>query len=130
MTDCRTLSISVARPAQEVYAYLADPRNFPRWSKFIIGMRSDADGWIGKTPHGEVRMRFTPRNDLGVLDHWVSPNPSVTVYVPLRVLANAAGSEVTFTVFRQPNMNYAGFAQDMAMVQRDLDSLKATLEST
>jgi hypothetical protein len=129
MTECRTLSISVGRPWEEVYDYLAEPGNFPHWSKFITGMRPDGDEWVATTPNGEVKMRFGPRNEFGVLDHWVSPNASVTIYVPLRVLANGAASEVTFSVFRQPNMSDADFAEDIAMVQRDLASLKTKLES-
>jgi hypothetical protein len=128
MTECRTLSVSIARPPKRVYDYLADPGNFPRWSRFITGIRAEGNRWIATTPRGEVTMRFTPPNDFGILDHWVSPRPDVTVYVPLRVLANGDGSEVIFSVFRQPGMSDPEFAEDMAMVRRDLDSLQQTLE--
>jgi hypothetical protein len=129
MTECRTLGVSIARPPGDVYDYLADPRNFPRWSKFLTGMRRDGETWIATTPNGEVKMRFAPPNELGVLDHWVSPKPDVTIYVPLRVLPNGDGSEVTFSVFRQLAMTDAEFAEDMDMVRRDLESLKQTIET-
>lgn len=130
MSPLRTLSVSIARPADEVYRFVADPLNLPCWAEGLGGaVRKTADGWIVDTPNGPLDLRFAPQNDFGVLDHWVSVKPGEVVYVPVRVIANGAGSEMLLTLLRMPGMSDAAFAADAAQVQRDLERLKRLLES-
>jgi hypothetical protein len=84
--------------------------------------------WVAEAPEGQVKVRFTERNDFGILDHYVAIRPGVEVYIPMRVIANGAGSEVMFTVFRLPGMTDDTFARDVEWVERDLRALKALLE--
>lgn len=128
MLPARTVSITISRPAAEVYAYLAEQRNLPKWSVFITGMEPDGDTWIATTTAGTSRIRFAPRNDFGIVDHTVTVAPGVEIFVPLRVIPNQAGSEVLFTVFRQPAQDDVAFEKDVAMVVSDLDHLKRALE--
>ena len=125
LTEARTVSVAIGRPPGVVYDYLENPSHIPEWSDFITGVRSDGAGWIATTAGGEVRMTFTPRNGLGVLDHWVEVNPQLTVYAPFRVVANGEGSEVLFTVFRQPGMSDSAFEADVGLVVSDLRKLAA-----
>ena len=67
MTESRTVSISIKRRPEEVYEYLVDPANFPKWSVFIKKIRKEGNEWIATTPESTVRIRFTPRNEFGVL---------------------------------------------------------------
>lgn len=129
MQPSRTVSISIARQPADVYAYLAEPADFPRWSEFITAMQPDGDEWIATTTASTCRIRFTPRNTLGVVDHIVTAAPDVEVFVPLRVVANGDGSEVLFTIFRQPTQDDPQFEADVAMVVTDLRNLKRVLES-
>lgn len=128
MNECRTVSISIAKPPGAVYDYLADPLNFPRWSQFITAIRPQDDHWLASTPNGDVRIVFAPRNAFGILDHAVTVNAELTVQVLMRVVPNKAGSEVLFTVFRSAGMSPDEFETDIAMVLRDLASLKHVLE--
>lgn len=73
-------------------------------------------------------MRFTERNALGVLDHDVVLPSGVTIHNPIRVLPNGEGSEVAFTLFRQPGVSAVTFEEDAKAVERDLRALKAVLE--
>ena len=73
---------------------------------------------------------MTPRNDFGVLDHTVTVAPGVHVTNPMRVVPNADGSEVLFTLFQPPGMSDEQFRADARLVRGDLVSLKAALEST
>ena len=75
-----------------------------------------------------MKIRFVEKNDLGVLDHYVSPTPGVEVFVPMRVIANGSGSELIFTLFRSPHMSDEKFAEDIGWVQRDIQILKQILE--
>jgi hypothetical protein len=72
---------------------------------------------------------FAAPNELGVLDHDVVVSEELVVHVPMRVVANQGGSEVLFTVYRQAGMSDAEFAADVALVEQDLASLKAVLET-
>jgi hypothetical protein len=129
MTGSCTVGISIRCQPAEVYAYLAEPRNLPAWSAFITAIRQTGDAWTATTPDGEVRIRFSPRNDFGILDHWVSPGPELTVYVPMRVLPIASdGSEVIFTVLRLPGMTDEQFGRDVNLVRSDLITLRRVIE--
>jgi len=126
----RTLSVSIDCPADQVYGFVSDPRNLPRWATaFCRSIRRSDSGWVVEMPQGEVTVRFVPRNTMGVLDHFVIPAPDVEIYVPMRVVANGAGSEVLFTLFRLPGMTDEAFATDAGMVERDLGTLKKVMET-
>ncbi|MPZ18125.1 MAG: SRPBCC family protein [Luteitalea sp.] len=89
-----------------------------------------ADGaWTAVTPDGRMRVRFTERNAFGVLDHHVIPPSGDAIYVPVRVVANGSGSDITFTLFRRPDASDEEFARDADWVSRDLNTLKTLLES-
>lgn len=128
--EARTFGVSILRDWREVYDYACQPLNFPRWaSGLATELRQDGEEWIAQTPEGEVRVRFSPRNDYGVLDHWVRLPSGVEVYIPLRVIANGEGAELMLTLFRQPEMNDADYARDAKWVTRDLRMLKSLLET-
>lgn len=126
----KILSVSIARPVEEVYRFAADPLNLPRWAEGLgATVRKSANGWIVDSANGPVGLRFAPHNDFGVLDHWVTLETGAVVYVPMRVHANGADSEILCTLLRTPEMSDATFAADAAQVQRDLENLKRLLES-
>ncbi len=128
-SECRHLSIAIAKDRQVVYAFLAEPANFPRWASGLGGgLVRDGDGWTAQGSEGPVRIRFSEPNPYGVADHWVTIAPAVEVYVPLRVLTNGDGAEVVLTLFRAPGMDEAKFHADAAWMEKDLASLKALLE--
>ena len=132
LRPARTLSVSIAAPAADVYAFIADPRHLTEWAAGLGTLPTPLpDGaWRVETPAGPMRVVFVPANDFGVVDHVVTPltggGPSVDV--PLRVVPNDNGSEVMLTVFRQPGMSDAQYASDSALVQADLARLKHALE--
>ena len=127
--ESRTITVRIARPRHEVYEFTSLPENFPRWASGLAKSLKKVNGeWIAEAPEGQVKVRFTERNDFGVLDHHVAIRPGVEVYIPMRVIANGTGSEVLFTLFRLPDMTDETFARDAEWVERDLRALKALLE--
>jgi len=75
-----------------------------------------------------MKLKFAEKNNFGVLDHYVTTPAGMEIYVPMRVLANGTGSEVLFTLFRLPGMTDEKYAEDMKMVEQDLQTLKTILE--
>lgn len=127
----RHVSISIRRPAHEVYRFASDPQNLPLWASGLGGsIRKDGGEWIADGPVGAVKVRFAEPNDLGVLDHEVELPTGETFHNPLRVVPNGAGSEVTFTLFHPPDVSDEKFAQDAETVAKDLRTLKKLLEQT
>jgi hypothetical protein len=130
MNEARTISISIRASATVVYQFISDPAALPKWSLFVISAQKEHDGWQVQTKAGVAHMRFVAHNNLGVVDHWVRvAAASAEIYVPLRVIANGEGSEVLFTVFRQPGMDDAAHENDLDLVRKDLAHLKSVLES-
>jgi hypothetical protein len=128
--EVRTVSISIERDWREVYEYASVPQNFARWASGLgSGLEPSGEDWIAQGPEGPIRVRFSPPNDFGVLDHVVTVAPGVEILIPLRVVANGSGSEVALTLFRQPGMSDEKFAADADWVRRDLERLKALLET-
>jgi carbon monoxide dehydrogenase subunit G len=127
----RTLSISIDAPPTQVYAFVADPRNLAHWATGLGTAPTclpDGD-WRVETSVGPMRVVFAPRNEFGVVDHFVRPmDGGAVVDVPMRVLPNANGSEVLLTLFQQPGMTAEQYAGDAALVEADLARLKDVIE--
>jgi hypothetical protein len=129
LRQVETLTVSIERPPQDVYRYVANPANLPRWASGLAGGIETVKGeWIAASPLGPVKLRFAVPNDVGVLDHYVTLPDGAEVYVPMRVVANGSGAELSFTLFRLPEMTDEKFREDAQWVRRDLARLKTILE--
>ena len=129
LLETRLIRISIACGPQEVYDFASDPANLPRWASGLgTSIKNINEEWVAETPNGPVKVRFAPRNDLGVLDHYITLPTGAVIYVPLRVISNGSGSELTFTLFRQPDMTDQKFQEDAEWVLRDLTKLRDILE--
>lgn len=125
----RTVSVSIKCPPGDVYGFVVDARNLPRWATaFCRSVRPSGSAWLVDTPLGEVGFRFVERNALGVLDHVVTPASGQATLNPMRVVANGAGSEVLFTLFQGDGMSDIEFMEDCSMVENDLRTLKRIME--
>ena len=109
-----------------------DPANLPRWAAGLARseVKRDGDEWIAEAPFGKVRIRFAPRNSLGVMDHDVEMESGETIHNAMRVMPNGEGSELVFTLIRRPEMSDQQLAEDRAAIERDLATLKRLLESS
>jgi hypothetical protein len=127
--ESRHLSTHIDLPHDKVYGYASDPANLPRWAPGLGNAVEQVDGqWFVDTPTERVRLSFAPRNDFGILDHYVTLNSGEVIYIPMRVIADDSGSEVVFTLRRRPGMTDAEFKADADAVAADLDRLKHVLE--
>ncbi|RII19587.1 Polyketide cyclase / dehydrase and lipid transport [Streptomyces sp. YIM 130001] len=130
-TASRHLSVAIDRGVDDVYAYASNPANLPAWASGLGTSIERIDHqWVAESAAmGRVVVTFAPSNELGVLDHDVTLPSGETVYNPVRVIADGAGSEVVFTLRRQPQMRDADFERDAATVAADLHRLKELMES-
>ncbi|MFB9234104.1 SRPBCC family protein [Plantactinospora siamensis] len=125
----RHLSTYVDRPARQVYDYASDPAHLPEWASGLGSSIEFIDGeWVAEAPMGRVVVSFAPRNEHGVLDHWVTPPSGETFYNPMRVTTLGSGCEVVFSLRRSPGMDDEDFERDANAVLTDLRTLKRRME--
>ncbi|MCP3771173.1 MULTISPECIES: polyketide cyclase [unclassified Streptomyces] len=129
--ESRHIGIRIDRAVADVYAYASQPANLPAWAHGLGDSVERIDGrWVAESsPMGRVVVAFAPPNEWGVLDHDVTLPSGETVHNPVRVLVDGPGSEVVFTLRRQPGTSDAAFERDASMVAADLARLKELLES-
>lgn len=128
MTTHKSLVVtaSIDRDWREVYDFASVPENFQRWAAGLGRRFEQADNgeWIAEDPAGRpIRIRFSPPNEFGVLDHTVSVGGREN-HNAMRVVPNGIGAEVMFALLRMPEVSDEEFAADAAAVQRDLNALK------
>jgi len=123
------ISTHIDRLAQEVYDYASDPANLPEWAQGLGSSVEKVDEqWVAESSMGRVVVAFAPRNEFGVLDHDVTLASGETFHNPMRVMVDGTGSEVVFTLRRQPGMSDEDFERDADAVSADLVKLKSVLE--
>ena len=126
----RIVHTTIDRPWRAVYAFAAKPENMPLWaSGLATGLEPDGKDWVAHGALGKARVRFTPLNDFGVLDHLVTLETGLQVHNALRVIPNGCAAEVMFTLLKQPEMSTEQFDSDADWVQKDLNALKERLEA-
>jgi uncharacterized protein YndB with AHSA1/START domain len=129
LLEVRNITVSIRRSPGDVYAFITNGENVPRWAAGLGTKIRRVDGeWLAEGPIGSVRVRFAAPNDLGVADHDVVLATGATVHNPIRVVPNGTGSTVIFTLLRQPAVSPQQFNQDAKTVQNDLETLRALLE--
>jgi hypothetical protein len=126
------VSTAIERSADVVYAFASDPRNLPRWAAGLAHEEvSRVDGvWVVESPMGRVTVEFAAPNPFGVLDHEVTLPSGEIVSNPMRVMPNADGCDVVFTVRRRGGMSPTEFAADTDSVAADLSTLRDLMERT
>ena len=123
------VSVTINRPAAEVYEFASNPQNLPKWASGLgTSMKKSGDELIAESPMGPIRIKFAERNGYGVLDHDVTLPSGEVFYNPMRVFPNNRGCELVFTVYKRPGMTGKMFAEDAKTVKKDLEKLKKLLE--
>jgi carbon monoxide dehydrogenase subunit G len=124
-----TVNVSIGRPPEDVAQFVSNPENLPVWAHGLCkAVGKSGNDWIAETAQGPMKVRFAPKNEFGVLDHYLTDAHGVEITVPMRVLANGTGSELIFTIFRPPGMSDLQLAHDIGLVQQDFKRLKELLE--
>ncbi|GEK81256.1 VOC family protein [Agrococcus baldri] len=128
--ESRHVSVVIGRHPREVAAFARSDEDLPEWAAGLAagGLRRDGDELVVASPMGDVRVRFAPVNELGVLDHDVTLPDGTVVHNPLRVLAHPLGAEVVFTLRRPEGVTADAFEADAQAVTADLDRLRSLLQ--
>lgn len=129
-TPSRHIGEWIDRPPGDVYRFVADPANVPRWAHGLGSAVEQQDGrWFAETAAGRIGLEFAPHNDFGVLDHDVTLPSGEVVHNPMRVIRAGRGAEVVFTLRSRPGMSEEDIESDAQAVAADLARLKRVLEA-
>jgi uncharacterized protein YndB with AHSA1/START domain len=124
-----TQSVTIAASPEQVWAFVADGANMPRWAiGFAKSARPDMGGWIVSTAQGEVPTAIAADERTGTVDFLMEPAPGVVATAYARVIPNGESAEFVFTQFQQPGVTDEVFDQLAAAVSHELVALKALLE--
>ena len=131
MFKSKTISIPIYRSYDEVYEFLAEPRNFPSWASNLGPdfVQLSENDWATTTRAGRVILRFSPRNGFGILDHAVFLEGKTPLTTPMRLIENDEGCEIIYTQFQRPGMSEDSFASEIEWVQSDFEALRSLLET-
>ena len=123
-------SMSINASSDKVYLFASNPKNLPKWASGLgKGIKKVNSSWIINSPMGKIQIRFAEINKYGILDHDVTLESGEKFHNPMRVIPNDKGSEVIFTLFRQPGMSEKKFLEDERMIRKDLRTLKRLMEA-
>lgn len=127
----QTISVFIAASPARVYEFASNPGNLPLWVRsFCNSIELVGGEWVVQSPTGRAVFTFVQPNDLGVLDHTVTLPSGLKLTNPMRVIPNADGSEVIFTLFQHEGMSDRQFQKDAELVLSDLHTLRRVLEAS
>lgn len=124
-----TKHIDIQASPTKVFAFLADPMNWPQYA--VVNLRSVSpgrNGWFNAiTRFGEGQIKVHGVKEFGILDHtWKDPQATWDAYC--RTVPNGDGATVMFTLFQPPGFNDLQFDQAMKEMDIEMAKLKEILE--
>lgn len=124
-----TITVDIAVPPDDLMAYASEPSHLPEWAPgFACSIAPEGDSWVAQTTNGPVRVRFTPPNADGILDHTIQLPNGTEIINRMRVAPHEIGSQVSFELNQRDDMSDEQFEADADMVRSDLERLKLILE--
>lgn len=129
LMPCAMINVSIDRDPGSVFEFVSQPESLPQWARMFCKLLEPSGGdWYVHTPDGRVRIRFDEDVTSGIMDHFIRPDNGIEFMVPMRVVPNNAGSEIIFTLFRDPDISNEKFALTIDWVRRDLNMLNEILK--
>ena len=127
LSRSHTRSISIAADPADVLAFLADPRNLPRWAPAFARSVTERDGQLlVDTGQGELAISLSVSRERGTVDVLSAAEPRVGAFS--RVLPNGEGSEYLFTLLFAPEADELAVEAQMAVVDQELEAVRTLCE--
>ncbi len=125
-----TVRITIDTPFDQVVSDLSDPISHPAWgTEFFSGpAQPSRDGEVLATvPRlgGEIHMKVDADLAAGRIDLYLAPlDAPFGPPIPVRVIPNADGVDVLFTLARFPGQSDDEWAEGLVSMSRELTNLK------
>lgn len=133
LSRSETRSIAISAPPQAVFAFIAQPRNLPRWAPgFAAAVREDpehADRCLVTGSDGtEFPIVVRTSEAHGTVDLLGGPELNIGAFS--RVLPNATGAEYLFTLFFPEGTPEDAITAQMEVVDGELRTVREFAEAT
>jgi hypothetical protein len=116
-----TVTTVLPAPADDVFDYLADIENLPKWAtEFARRLERDGDDYKVVNGLGQFFFEIRADADTGVIDMYAGPEKDQMALFPTRVVALPDGrSAYSFTMFQAPGMPDELFERQYASLRRE-----------
>jgi hypothetical protein len=123
----RTVTAVLPAPRQEVFAYLADVENLPKWAtEFARELKREGDAYKVVNNLGEFHFEIRADERTGVIDMLAGPTTEELALFPTRAVELPDGQTAyTFTMFQGPAMQDDLFESQYESLRREFDNIKA-----
>jgi hypothetical protein len=125
--ETRTVTAVLDAPKDQVFAYLAEIENLPRWATEFARELKYEDG-KAKVVNGLGEFYFEIDSDenTGVIDMYAGPTGQALALFPTRVVAlPGERSAFTFTMFQAPGMADELFESQYQSLLREFDNIRS-----
>jgi hypothetical protein len=123
-----TLTAVLAAPRKEVFAYLADIENLPKWAtEFARELKREKGDYKVANNLGEFYFEIRADESTGVIDMLAGPTKEELALFPTRAVELPGGrTAYTFTMFQGPAMPNALFESQYESLKREFENIIAT----
>ena len=124
--ESRTVTAVLDAPRDDVFAYLAEIENLPRWAtEFARELKHEGGKTKVVNGLGELFFELDADPDTGVIDMLAGPDRERLLCFPTRVVATpVGGSAFTFTMFQTPGQPDEQFESQHASLLREFENLE------
>lgn len=121
-----TVTRVLPAPKSEVFSYLADVENLPRWAtEFARELRVEDGRYKVVNGLGELFFRIDADPETGVIDMLAGPTEAEMALFPSRVVDLPGNrSAFTFTMFQGPEMPDELFESQHASLLREFENIE------
>lgn len=131
MFPSRTISVTLNRPYDEVYAFMSNPANLSRWTGGVLhAPLEQVEGNLWRTVYEDnsVDLEFTPINPFGIIDLQVRGRGMADRRYWARLFPNGEGTELCCTILQHADEPDAKFQSDFEWLRSDLMILKTFID--
>ena len=127
----RTVTTVLDAPREQVFSYLADVENLPRWAtEFARELKVENGKYKVVNGLGEFFFHIEADEGTGVIDMLAGPSEEEMALFPTRVVPLAEdASAFTFTMFQGPGLSDELFEAQYASLQREFENIERELSS-
>ena len=123
LSRAETRSVAIPADPDAVFAFVADPRNLPRWAPgFASAVRPAGADWIVTSGGNELTIAVVSDPIRRTVDLLGGERRTTAVYS--RVIANAEGSEYLFTILFPHGTPEAAVTAQMEVVDGELRTIR------
>jgi hypothetical protein len=127
----RTVTTVLEAPREEVFDYLSEIENLPRWAtEFARELKREGDRFKVVNGLGELYFDIDADRRTGVIDMYAGPAVDELALFPTRVVGLPGGrSAFTFTMFQAPGMPDELFESQYRSLLRELENVRREVEA-